>query len=58
MIQRVNMAIGKNRALITTPCCDDIAASLIPIENCRITTIVFEFHDSAMKLKLLWKLIG
>ena len=56
MIQRVNMAIGKNRALITTPCHDDITANLI--ENYKITTIAFEFHDSAMKLKLLWKLIG
>ena len=56
MIHRVNMAIGKNRALITTPCLDDITAN--PTEKYRIVTIAFEFYDSAMKPKLLWKLLG
>lgn len=56
MIQRANVAIGKNRALITTPCLDDITGNRI--EKYRIATIAFEFHDSAMKPKLLWKLLG
>lgn len=56
VIQRTNIAIGKKRALITTPCYDDIIANRV--EKYEITTIRFDFHNTEKKLKLLWKLLG